>query len=384
MKLSFGVIAHQLPSAEPYLSFMENAEKYGHPVHSLLLLTLTPPDPAAVTALSEKARVVPITPNNWPEGQEAFRRWGISSETATALLAVPRLPGENLFSFAPLRNLLLIAAALDGADALVFLRPSTLPAVLVPGPEGNPVRTEVDFAGAHLAAIEKGASITVGGYSGYSIFPPAQFPGMEELLVGLAQQDKTTFWQNSFYNKSLILQGDRTGVTEGVHRGNMGIRLSALPKIPPFFSPSFSIDVDLYAGSGEDTLLTFLGGQNTLLAQDIDQQLFRDIYDTYPKVPNLAGHPEIQEKFLQTAMGWLARNPFLAWLQEKDLKTTRQRQEAALDAGAPELIAYTSNVLFGMLPQALRISWNGLPHTIREYDQLTAAWYEFVKKSELK
>ena len=105
-------------------------------------------------------------------------------------------------------------------------------------PDGTPRFEEIAFIGTHLYGMSLGATVTSSDYSGYNILPPASFEGMTDLLWGLHKEDMSEFWQSSEIHVGLIVQeagASNLQPTTKVLGGNMGIRMSALTMLPPFF-----------------------------------------------------------------------------------------------------------------------------------------------------
>ena len=133
-------------------------------------------------------------------------------------------------------------ALFTGVDYLIFVDSDVQPSVLHRTPDGEVGFDEVDFFGAHLYGMSLGATITSSDYSGYNILPPASFEGMADLLWGLHKEDMAESWQSSEVCGGLIVQEAETPElqpTTKVLGGNMGIRMSALTTLPPFFSPYY-------------------------------------------------------------------------------------------------------------------------------------------------
>ena len=115
-------------------------------------------------------------------------------------------------------------------------------------PDGAVQSEEIDFIGAHLHGLSLGADVTSSDYSGYNILPPASFDGMKDLLWGLHKESMADFWQNSEAHRGLVIQEDQNAEpqpTTKVLGGNLGIRMSALTTLPPFFSPYYFYNLSL-------------------------------------------------------------------------------------------------------------------------------------------
>ena len=138
-------------------------------------------------------------------------------------------------------------AMFTGTDYLIFVDSDVRPEVLRKTPDGAVQSEEIDFIGAHLHGLSLGADVTSSDYSGYNILPPASFDGMKDLLWGLHKESMADFWQNSEAHRGLVIQEDQNAEpqpTTKVLGGNLGIRMSALTTLPPFFSPLLFLQQD--------------------------------------------------------------------------------------------------------------------------------------------
>ncbi len=113
---------------------------------------------------------------------------------------------------------------------------------------------------------------------------------MTALLWGLHKEDMAEFWQSSEVHGGLIVQEAGTPElqpTTKVLGGNMGIRMSALTTLPPFFSPYYFYNKTPLLARGEDTLVGLAASRSQIKCLDIQTPIFHDTYGDYPKIPNL-------------------------------------------------------------------------------------------------
>ena len=97
------------------------------------------------------------------------------------------------------------------------------------------------------------------------------------------------FWQNSEAHRGLVIQEDQNAEpqpTTKVLGGNLGIRMSALTTLPPFFSPYYFYNRTPLLARGEDTLMGMAASQSHIECLDIQTPIFHDTYGDYPKVPD--------------------------------------------------------------------------------------------------
>ena len=138
-----------------------------------------------------------------------------------------------------------------------------------------------------------GATVTSSDYSGYNILPPASFEGMTDLLWGLHKEDMSEFWQSSEIHGGLIVQeagASNLQPTTKALGGNMGIRMSALTMLPPFFSPYYFYNKTPLLARGEDTLMGLAASRSHIFL-DIQTPIFHDTYGDYQN----SGSPKQQQ-----------------------------------------------------------------------------------------
>lgn len=113
---------------------------------------------------------------------------------------------------------------------------------------------------------------------------------MKDLLWGLHKESMADFWQNSEAHRGLVIQEDQNAEpqpTTKVLGGNLGIRMSALTTLPPFFSPYYFYNRTPLLARGEDTLMGMAASQSHIRCLDIQTPIFHDTYGDYPRIPDL-------------------------------------------------------------------------------------------------
>lgn len=139
---------------------------------------------------------------------------------------------------------------------------------------------------------------------------------MTALLWGLHKEDMAEFWQSSEVHGGLIVQEAGTPElqpTTKVLGGNMGIRMSALTTLPPFFSPYYFYNKTPLLARGEDTLMGLAASRSQIKCLDIQTPIFHDTYGDYPKIPNLKNDSSVRDRLYYACTGWIGRNVFLRW-----------------------------------------------------------------------
>lgn len=383
MKLSIGLVVKDFVSPAPLDKFLDNAKKYGHQIHSVIVAYSCRIDWTVVEYLRREAPVYTVKINGNTRAEEEFKKRGVSEKSAETLLRCDVLDDSGLVPYGFNRNTVLIEAMLSGADALVFVDSDVLPGVLT-YKDGGAELMEVDFFGSHLEQLQKGAAFTTSDYSGYNILPPASFDGMDDLLIGLQKEEMIPYWRTSGEHGCLALQDSVTPEPNPSSKalgGNLGILITGREAPPPFFSPHYYIDGTLYLARGEDTIISRTAANGDKLCIDIDTHIFHDTYGDYPRRPDIKTAPAIQNRFFYACTGWIGRNPFLNYLNGMDLKLVRERQAYYLARGAKALSEYTANPSYNMLPEALEISWDSLPGAVDGYTRTLEAWDEFTERS---
>ena len=227
-----------------------------------------------------------------------------------------------------------------------------------------------------------GADVTSSDYSGYNILPPASFDGMKDLLWGLHKETMTDFWQNSEAHRGLVIQEAQNvelQPTTKVLGGNLGIRMSALTTLPPFFSPYYFYNRTPLLARGEDTLMGMAASQSHIKCLDIQTPIFHDTYGDYPKVPDLRNDSRVRDRLYYACTGWIGRNVFFRWKTGHTPSEFTQRNRQ-LAAGAKALARYTNDRRFLYLPDIQSAAESWLPDMIGQYQKSKEAWNELTER----
>ena len=273
-------------------------------------------------------------------------------------------------------------ALFTGVDYLIFVDSDVQPSVLHRTPDGEVGFEEVDFIGAHLYGMSLGATITSSDYSGYNILPPASFEGMADLLWGLHKEDMAEFWQSSEVHGGLIVQEAGTPEpqpTTKVLGGNMGIRMSALTTLPPFFSPYYFYNKTPLLARGEDTLMGLAASRSHIKSLDIQTPIFHDTYEDYPKIPDLQNNSRVRDRLYYACTGWIGRNVFFRW-KTGHAPTEFTKRNRQLADGAKALYRYTNDRRFLYLPDIQSAAEAWLPDMVKQHQKTKEAWTELTER----
>ena len=318
MKIAIGMVVRNLLSASPLTEFLDNAEKYGHPIDRVIVAYSHQLAPEAAAVLQSRTKLSLI------RLQEFGRTYLILKA-----IGVP---------YASLREL--------------------------------------------LGGMAMAADITSSDYSGYNILPPARFDGMTELLWGLHKEAMAEFWQSSMATGGMLLQEGDAGKptpTTKVLGGNLGLRMRTFPTLPPFFSPYYFFDRTPLLARGEDTLLGLAADQYHIKCVDIRTPIFHDTYGSYPAVPELLKGGAVRDRLYYACTGWIGRNVFSRWKTGHTASEFAQRDQQ-LSAGAKALCRYTKDRRFLRLPEIQSAAESWLPDMIRQYQRSREAWTEFTER----
>lgn len=382
MKIAIGMIVRNLISAYPLTEFLDNAEKYDHPIERVIVVYSHEADPEAIQELQRKAKVSLIRLQNYERAHMILKQLGVRFSSIQQLLFCPLIDTHGLIPYGFNRNHVLMEALFTGVDYLIFVDSDVQPSVLHRTPDGEVGFEEVDFFGAHLYGMSLGATITSSDYSGYNILPPASFEGMTDLLWGLHKEDMAEFWQSSEVRGGLIVQEAGTPElqpTTKVLGGNMGIRMSALTTLPPFFSPYYFYNKTPLLARGEDTLMGLAASRSQIKCLDIQTPIFHDTYGDYPKIPDLKNDSSVRDRLYYACTGWIGRNVFLRW------KTGRAPTEffergRRLSDGAKALYRYTNDRRFLYLPDIQSAAEAWLPDMVKQHQKTKEAWTELTER----
>ncbi len=384
MKISFGVITKDLIETDSIDKFLDNAEKYSHPIHSVIITYSRYINNEVVERLRKRVNVEIIKINDIDGMCHQLKDMGVSEESIMNLLNCKIMDGSGMVPYGKNRNNVIMKGMLTGVDVLVFIDTDVYPELLVQRNE-YVERVEVNFIARHLEYLKRDdVSITTSDYSGYYIIPPIRFDGMDQLFVGIQKKASYEFIMNQNLHNCFIPDNflDREPFeTDKILGGNVAIKLSVFEKILPFFSSSYVVNGERYLTRGEDTLLGIeMSKIKNRRCMDIDTRIFHDTYSNYPLVPDILNDEDIKDRFFYACMGWIGRNPFLNWIHRRDVEKCRIEQREALKIGAKAAADYLNDDRFLMLEEALEISYDRLDEVIDEYKKLTRSWKEFIER----
>ena len=382
MKIAIGMVVRNLLSASPLTEFLDNAEKYGHPFDRVIVAYSHQLAPEAAAVLQSRTKLSLIRLQEFGRAYLILKAIGVPYASLRELLFCPLIDTHGLIPYGFNRNQVLMEAMFTEADVLIFVDSDVLPSVLRRMPDGSVRPCEVDFVGAHLGGMAMGADITSSDYSGYNILPPASFDGMKDLLWGLHKESMADFWQNSEAHRGLVIQEDQNAEpqpTTKVLGGNLGIRMSALTTLPPFFSPYYFYNRTPLLARGEDTLMGMAASQSHIKCLDIQTPIFHDTYGDYPKVPDLRNDSRVRDRLYYACTGWIGRNVFFRWKTGHTPSEFTQRNRQ-LAAGAKALARYTNDRRFLYLPDIQSAAESWLPDMIGQYQKSKEAWNELTER----
>ena len=382
MKIAIGMIVRNLMSARPLTDFLDNAEKYDHPIERVIVVYSHKADPEAIQELQRRTKVSLIRLQSYERAHTILKQLGVRFSSIQQLLFCPLIDTHGLIPYGFNRNQVLMEALFTGVDYLIFVDSDVQPRVLRQMPDGTPRFEEIDFIGAHLYGMSLGATVTSSDYSGYNILPPASFEGMTDLLWGLHKEDMAEFWKSSKFHGGLVVTDPEISElqpTTKVLGGNMGIRMSALTTLPPFFSPYYFYNKTPLLARGEDTLMGLAASRSHIKCLDIQTPIFHDTYGDYPKIPDLQNNSSVRDRLYYACTGWIGRNVFFRW-KMGHAPTAFTKRTRQLANGAKALYRYTNDRRFLYLPdiQASAEAW--LLDMVKQHQKTKEAWAELTER----
>ena len=132
MKIALGMMIRSFKSPEPVLTFLKNAEKYGHKINRVIVAYSNETDGES-DAVIEKETGVPVTLvkiNRARDAEDRFDEMGISQRTKEKLLHSSVVGISGLVPYGFNRNNVLIEALLGGNDILFYIDDDVAPYVL--------------------------------------------------------------------------------------------------------------------------------------------------------------------------------------------------------------------------------------------------------------
>ena len=385
MKIALGMIVRTLDAKTQLMSFIENADKYGHKLDCVIVAYTRQHDEKVEQEIRKKVPLYAVDIKNPEYCKEQMQKLNIPEAAMKTLLDCPVDTTSGLIPYGHNRMIVVMEAILRGVDILFFVDSDVSPLLLKYSANGH-ILEDVDFFKAHLDEMKKGSEVTSGEYSGYNILPPASFDGMEDFLKGVQKAEMFDYWQKSNTHKCITYQPDDiiTKPCKKILGGNLAIRLSALRNLPPFFSSHYILDDELYLCRGEDTVLGYEIAALGTKCTDVGIYPLHDTYDHYPEVPDLLNDELVQTRFFFACTGWVGRNPFYNHILGKDLKATREFQREHLEKGLKALSNYTKNPRYLGVLKNFDVSWDNVDRYVNEFETVSDAWEKFKEGTGIK
>lgn len=382
-RIALAQITRFLDSPEPAQQFLRNARDYGHRVERLIVAYSHGVDEQAVRTLRRQTRLDMVSAHGDPGLSRRLSEARLTDREVNGLLDVPSWQKWNEIPYGAYRNAALYSALLEGIDYLIFFDSDVRPRELSAIEDESPVWKQIDYVGEHLASLSlPGVIATSSEYSGYYIIPPIEFDGLNQLLVGLGKSTEAHCLARLDERGCLATSypGEvRTGPTDKLLGGNLGLSLGNPEQLLPFYSSGYEFGGRYLMGRGEDTFLSHglldIGSEMI----DIKLPIFHDTFVDFPSKPNIQTN-EVRDRFYNACLGWIGRNPLLAWRRaelgtlETSLEAEFQMQLRGLRLGGTKAARYLSDDRFASLGDALESSMAALPQTIARYQSLISGW----------
>jgi hypothetical protein len=277
----------------------------------------------------------------------------------------------------------MFTALLEGIDYLIFFDSDVWPRELVALDDRGPLWKEIDFVGEHLASLSlPGVTATSSEYSGYYIVPPMKFDGLDQLLTGLGKA-ADPYCMARLTDRGCLATSHsgqvRTGPTTKLLGGNLGLSLGTPELLVPFYSSGYEFWGMYVLGRGEDTFLSqqLMDFGSEMI--DIKLPVFHDTFVNFPSKPKIQSK-EVRDRFYNACLGWIGRNPLLAWsrselgLLENGFEEHLELQKRGLRLGGEKAARYLSDDRFETLVDAFESSMDALPQAIASYQSLMSGW----------
>lgn len=385
MNISIAMITKYFDNNTGLDDFLVNAEKFGHKIHSVIVVYSHRVDKSTLKYFEKKVKVHTVKINDKTDLYKDLLYEGISQKDVSKLLNVKTLEKDGIVPYGVNRNHAILKAMITGTDILFFIDTDVYPSVLREE-KGQIVKKEIDFIGSHMDYMNKeDVVVTTSDYSGYYIIPPMNFEGMKELFIGLQKESAYEYIKDCNIHNCLNLDNEVKNpfITHKILGGNLAMKLDAFSydNLPPFFSSYYAPDgTHNVLTRGEDTVLGLKSNAIKEKFIDIDVKIFHDTYNNYPDIPNIIENKNIRDRFYYACLGWIGRNPFLNWLLDEDLEIIKQQQLENLKIGAPKLSEYLNDDRFLILPEALEESYKELPFMIKHYKRTIKSWDKAILK----
>ena len=382
-RIALALITRHLEDPDQVLRFLDNADRFGHPVDRVIAAYSHSVKRSVVETIGRRVRMDVLKAFGDEGLRDRLQSGGLTQLDVDGLLGVPSWGSHREAPYSAYRNAVLLHALIEGLDAVIFFDTDVDPKLLTGIDDGRPSFHDVDFVGAHMASLsDEGVVATTSEYSGYYIIPPMRFDGLEPLLAGLRKEHALGYLKTSSRHHCLNLAslGPRQPrPTNKPLGGNLGLGLQHPECLSLFYSTTYVFRDRCIMGRGEDTLLGRAISRSSRRIVDIDLPVFHDTYPGFPKVPDL-GREVIRTRFYLACLGWIGRNPFLTWFLartgglETSFETAIQRQRKGLRVGGRKAAQALGDPRFAGLSHAFEASLSDLPVAIRRYERLMAGW----------
>ncbi len=385
-KIVFGSIVRNLVNTEPYLSFIKNAEKFGHKISALIIGYNVFADELILEELNRYCKTLAFKMGDIDSFSKSFPNCPLSKNELSVLIGEQKYNLYEKLSYGTMRNNVVLAALTFGADFLLFFDDDVSPKVLMCSDKNTFEFQEIDFVGSHVSKIKDNDEIvaTTSDYTGFYIIPHIDFPNLEDLLFGLQKENVFSFISSEENKKPICAQNISRNIrlTTKILGGNLCLDLRELEFLPPFFSSILVMGGNCYLGRGEDTLFAPIVTKFKKKCLDIDLPIFHNCYGDFPNKPDFH-HQKNLDRFYLACLGWTIRNPFMNWIRknfqpEFDLVDDSERYKK-LVAGSEAISEYLNDYRFMHLPVSSIMSQKQLKHSIARFNTLINNWKKVQK-----
>lgn len=382
-RIALALITRSLDDPDPAQQFLRNAQAHGHQVDRLIVAYSHGVSEQAVSALRRQTQLDLVSAVGDERLSRRLADAGLADRDVDRLLRVPSWRSWKETPYGAYRNAAMLTALLKGIDYLIFFDSDVWPRELVGLEDDGPLWNEIDFVGEHLSSLSlPGVAATSSEYSGFYIFPPMQFDGLDQLLVGLGKASDAECRARLSERRSLATSQPgkvRTGRTKKLLGGNLGLNLRNPEQLLPFYSSGYEFWGIFVLGRGEDTFVSLGLVDHGSKMIDIKLPVFHDTFAGFPAKPKTQSLM-VRDRFYNACLGWIGRNPVLAWrraelgLLEIGLEEELERQRRGLQIGGEKVARYLSDDRFETLEGAFKCSLAALPQSIARYHSLMDGW----------
>lgn len=365
MKVALAMIVKDFNHHEPIMSFLKNAKTFGHSIDRVIIGWQNSCQAAALRQLSEQTKVTTVALRDPSELTLALQNQGLSVRHQSFLLPSDDVKAGAPMSYGQSRNLLVMTAMMQGMDVIAFIDDDVYPLRLM---EDQRFET-IDFLGGHIAYLSQdNIAATTSDYTGFDIVPNLPIEAWREYLLALHKQPIMGLTHVASENVHSHVRE-----TDKLLGGNLALKVRALKDLSGFYSTILDYKGQRYLGRGEDTLLGLnISRHHQWQALDIDMRIFHDAFKDYPMVPDLSNNSQIKDRLFYASMGWIARNPLLDALNQRQMDWKRRHK--LLLVAAPQMAEALQDERFNELPSAMLAAQTQLEQTQRHLEGFLEAW----------